>query len=159
MRRSHFLFALLQLFSALCFAQAGGETVAQKMELLLKDAGSGFASSQGEQMGERGASTFFKSKVSLGGSEAIVLDAAKGKKTYMSLIKQADGAPVNITALQTLIERVSAMQEIAKTNHYKFERKPMEGGGMRNTLHNEAGVLLMEFRHTTSQQSIEIFEI
>ncbi len=60
--------------------------------------------------------------------------------------------------LKGLIDKISAMQELAKTNNYKFERKPMEGGGMRNTLHNEAGVLLMEFRHTTNQQSIEIFE-
>jgi hypothetical protein len=160
MRRSHFLFALpLLWFATACWAQPAAETITQKLGALLKDAPSGFSASMGEKMGERETRVFYQSRVSLGGTDAIVLDNTRGKKTFMHLLKSgAEGGGTNIPALQALIEKVSAMQELAKTNNLKFERKPMEGGGMRNTLHNEAGVLLMEFRHTTTQQVLEIVE-
>jgi hypothetical protein len=160
MRTSPFLFTLaLQFFAAACMAQPAAETMTQKLGALLKDAPSGFAASLGEKMGERQTRVFYQSKLRLGGTDAIVADSAKGKKTFMHLLKSgAEGGGTNIPALQALIEKVSAMQELAKAHNLKFERKPMEGGGMRNTLHNEAGVLLMEFRHTTAQQILEVVE-
>jgi hypothetical protein len=156
MRRNLYLFALLQLFCAWCLAQPTEEPLAPRMQALIQDVGNGFAATVGEKVGERGARSFFKSKVSLGGSELIVFDSDTGKKRFMQVIKQSGDVMATIEYTKGLIDKVQAMQELAKTLNLKFERKPMEGGGMRNTLHNEAGVLLVDFRHTTVQQTLEI---
>ena len=161
--KKYILILIVQFSFLACFSQSNPEDEEnkKKMVTLVEDSQKGFAVSQlSTELLNDDKNIYYQSNISFGSnSEAIVLNKATKRKTYMCLIANKPGAMVNINDLQTLLRWLGSMEEIAKEKGYKYDRMKIETGlgGFSTTVTDLKGNIIIKVINNSEQKLLEVY--